>query len=124
MRVIHLQSVTLEESLEDGALEDLDDLELSPPLHLEALQLREAAVEVEDGVALLEPLALLLGGWQDHELVGTVHLEEYGDDDDDDDDDNDVQLEEVRVLLAHLVVQAGSVLQLVVLGIIGNTSCI
>ena len=42
------------------------------------LELGQRAVEVEDGVALLELLALLLGGREDHGQVGPVHLKEDG----------------------------------------------
>jgi hypothetical protein len=52
--------LTLEESLEDGGLENLDDLQLASPLHLESLEFRQALVKVEDSVAFLQLLALLL----------------------------------------------------------------
>eukprot|EP00955_Chlamydomonas_euryale_P061308 357988-Chlamydomonas_euryale.AAC.4 len=41
-------------------LEDLDQLELPAPLEFKAFQLSKAAVKVEDGVSLLDRLALLL----------------------------------------------------------------
>ena len=72
------QGGSLEEEFEDLLLEDLDELELTPALDLEPLQLREGAVVVEDGVSLLEVLVLLLGRRQDHGPVGSVDLEEDG----------------------------------------------
>ena len=59
-------------------LEDLNDLELSSSLDLKAFQLSQGPVEVEDGVALLQLLALLLRSRKNHGLVGTVHFEEDG----------------------------------------------
>ena len=44
---------------EDVLLEHLHEAQLPAALELEALELRERAVGVEDGVALLEELALL-----------------------------------------------------------------
>ena len=64
--VARLERLSLEESLKDSGLEDLDDLQLAAPFDLEALQLGQRPVKIEDGVALLELLALLLGGRQDH----------------------------------------------------------
>ena len=61
--------------LEDLRLEHLDQLELAAALELEALELGEGAVVFVDRVALLEELALLRGGWEDHRLVWAVDLE-------------------------------------------------
>jgi hypothetical protein len=52
--------LTLEKSLEDGGLENLDDLQLASPLHLKSLEFRQALVEVEHSVAFLQLLTLLL----------------------------------------------------------------
>jgi hypothetical protein len=49
-------------------LEDLDELELATALDLKALELGEAAVKVEDGIALLDQLPLLLRRGEDHRL--------------------------------------------------------
>ena len=74
-RGVHaLQRVPLQELLEHLRLEHLDELELAAALHLEALELLERPVEVEDGVSFLDELALLLGRGQDHRLVRPVHL--------------------------------------------------
>mmetsp|Transcript_29423 Transcript_29423/g.89314 ORF Transcript_29423/g.89314 Transcript_29423/m.89314 type:complete len:510 (+) Transcript_29423:476-2005(+) len=76
-RVALLERRPLEESalVEDLRLEDLEQLQLPAPLHLEALELGEVAVELEDGVPLLEQPPLLRRRGQDHGLVGAVHLE-------------------------------------------------
>ncbi len=71
-----LAVLTFEERLEDCRLKDFDDLQLSSSLHLEPLELGETFVKVKDGVALLQFLALLLGGGQYHGEVGSVYLEE------------------------------------------------
>lgn len=42
------------------------------------LKLCQGAIKVEDGVALLQFLSLLLGCGQDHGQVGAVHLKEDG----------------------------------------------
>ncbi len=47
-------------------------------MHLEALELGKRAVVVEHGVALLEPLVLLLGRRKHHGTVGSVDLKEDG----------------------------------------------
>ena len=95
--VVKIGFAYLQEGLEDGGLENLDDLKLSASLHLKALQLSERPVEIEDGVALLQLFALLLRSRQDHGEVGSVDLEEDG------------------VLLPHLVGQVLGVDELVVL---------
>ena len=61
------------------------------------LELGQRTVKVEDSVALLQLLALLLRGRQDHREVRTVDLEED------------------RVLAANLVLESCAVHQLVVL---------
>jgi hypothetical protein len=53
-------------------LEDLDELELAAALELEALELGQAAVRVEHRIALLDQLALLLAGRQDHGLPHVI----------------------------------------------------
>ena len=81
-RVARLEVVAVEEGrrllavAEDLRLEDLDQLELAAPLDLEALELGELAVLLEDRVPLLEQLALLERRGQDHRLVRPVDLEE------------------------------------------------
>ena len=47
-----------------------------PAFDLEPFELCQRAVEVEDGVAFLQLLSLLLGSRQDHSQVGAVHFEE------------------------------------------------
>jgi hypothetical protein len=54
----------------------LDKLKLSAALELEALELSQRSVEVENGVPLLEPLAFLLSRRQNHGLVWAVELEQ------------------------------------------------
>ncbi len=49
-------------------LEHFDQLELATTLELKALELGQRAVWVEHRIALLDQLALLLAGWQDHGL--------------------------------------------------------
>ena len=42
------------------------------------LQLSQRAIKVEDSIAFLQLLSLLLGRRQDHGQVGSVHLKEDG----------------------------------------------
>ena len=54
--VAFFQGAAFQKLFKDLGLEDLDQLELATPLHLEALELGQRAVVVEDGVALLQQL--------------------------------------------------------------------
>lgn len=68
-------------------MEDLYDLELASPLHLEAFELGDGVFEVVDDVALFQQLGaveggvelggflFLFGGWYEHGFVGAVDLE-------------------------------------------------
>mmetsp|Transcript_45059 Transcript_45059/g.73440 ORF Transcript_45059/g.73440 Transcript_45059/m.73440 type:complete len:1173 (-) Transcript_45059:33-3551(-) len=75
-RVALLQRGALRELGEHLRLEHFDQLELPAPLELEPLELRQGLVVIEDGVPLLDGLALLPRRRQDHGQVRPVHLEE------------------------------------------------
>ena len=59
-------------------LKDFDDLKLSTPFDFKTFELGERPVKVEDCVAFLQLLALLLRRGQDHRLVRSVHFEKDG----------------------------------------------
>jgi len=69
---------SLQKRLEHLALEDLDELQLTATLDLEALELCERAVFVKHRVPLLDVLAFVLRCRQHHRAIGAVNLEVDG----------------------------------------------